>query len=57
MKLEFGYGNTVQIAEIDDSNVIDVLRPNEVEIGLRGEDEVKRALSVPSGTPKLREFV
>ncbi len=57
MKLEFGYGSTVQAVEVPDQNVIGVLLPNVVEKGLTGEAEVRRALASPVGTPRISEIV
>lgn len=57
MKLEFGLGTGTQTVEVPDKNLLGVLRANEVELGLTGEDEVRRALAGPIGSPKLRDIV
>jgi len=57
MKLNFGFGSGIQTVEVPDSNLKSVLMPNEVEVDLKGEDEVRRALAEPIGTPKLRDIV
>ncbi len=57
MKLEFGFGTTVQTVELPDENVMDVLHANQVEHELMGEEEVRRALSQPVGAPLLSEVV
>ena len=57
MKLEFGFGTSVQTAEVPDKNLIGVLHANDVPVGLTGEAEVKRALSEPIGSPRLKEIV
>ena len=57
MKLEFGFGTTVQAVELPDENVMDVLHANQVEHELMGEEEVRRALSQPVGAPLLSEVV
>lgn len=40
-----------------DKNLAGVLMPNQVERGLVGEAEVRRALESPIGSPRLREIV
>ena len=57
MKLEVGIGNRVQSVEIPDNSLQQVLLPNEVKRGLTGEAEVRRALSAPIGSPRLKEIV
>ena len=57
MKLEFGFGTTIQEVEVPEKNVVSILEPNKVEIGLVGEEEVRRAMSNPIGAPPLREVV
>ena len=57
MKLELGIGNRVQSVSIPDSSLQQVLLPNDVKRGLTGEAEVRRALSSPIGTPRLKEIV
>ena len=57
MKLQFGIGSGFQEAEVPERNLLGVLHENEVEQGLTGEEEVRRALSEPIGTPRLRDIV
>ena len=57
MKIEVGFGSGTQTVEVPDRCVLSVLTPNEVEIGLRGAEEVKRALDTPIGSAPLRELV
>lgn len=57
MKVSFGFGTGMQQAEIPEKNLLGVLRANEVAAGLTGEAEVRRALSEPVGSLRLREIV
>ena len=57
MKLRFGIGSGFQEAEVPEGNLLGVLHENEVEPGLTGEAEVRRALSEPIGAPRLRDIV
>ena len=57
MRLSFGLGTGVQEVEVPEKNLLGVLHANEVELGLTGEDEVRRALAEPIGSPRLREIV
>ncbi|MGM9521484.1 MAG: nickel-dependent lactate racemase [Oscillospiraceae bacterium] len=57
MELELGFGTGVQKVSIPDKNLACVLVPNEVKKELTGEAEVRRALSEPIGTPRLRDIV
>ncbi len=57
MKLEFGFGNTVQYVDVPEANLMGILGHNEVELGLTGEEEVRRALYAPIGSPQLRDIV
>ncbi len=57
MKLTFGFGTGVQEVTLPEENLLGVLTGNEVAPGLRGEEEVRRALQDPIGTPPLREIV
>lgn len=57
MKIELGFGKGVQAVEIPDKNLRGILTPNDVPHGLMGEEEVRRALAAPIGTPLLREIV
>lgn len=57
MKLEFGFGTGIQRAEVPEKNLLAVLSPNKVKLGLTGEDEVIRALQNPIGSKPLGEIV
>ena len=57
MELEIGFGSGTQKLTVPDEYVMDVLHANSVETGLTGQEEVRRALSAPIGTPRLREIV
>ena len=57
MEIELGFGSGVQKVSVPDKNLLAVLLPNDVERELTGEDEVRRALREPIGTPRLRDIV
>ena len=57
MKLEFGFGNGVQVVEVPEKNLMGVLMSNDVPKGLMNEEEVARALANPIGTPRVGEIV
>ncbi len=57
MKIELGIGTSAQEVSIPDGNLMEVLTPNAVEYDLTGEEEVRRALQDPIGSPYLRELV
>ncbi len=57
MKLSFGFGTGTQEVEVPEENLMGVLHANEVETGLTGEAEVRRALSEPIGSSRLRDLV
>lgn len=57
MRLEFGFGQGMQIVEAPDRNVIGVLMPNEVNPERVGEAAVAHALAHPIGAKRLCELV
>lgn len=57
MKFKIGFGDGVRMLNIPDGNVLQVLHANEVSYDLTGEEEVRRALAEPIGTPRLRDIV
>ena len=57
MELKIGFGSGTQKLTVPDEYVMDVLHANSVETGLTGQEEVRRALAAPIGTPRLREIV
>lgn len=57
MKIKLGFGTTEQEVELPQKNILNILTPGQVEYALTGEEEVKRALEHPIGSPRLREIV
>lgn len=57
MKIELGFGKGVQTVEVPEKNVLDILLPNKVELGLTGAAEVVRALENPIGSARLKDIV
>ncbi len=57
MHFKYGFGKTYKEFDIDDSRIIAELRQNEVDVGLTGQDEVRRALTEPIGSPSLSRIV
>jgi nickel-dependent lactate racemase len=57
MEWELAFGKGHQILCIPDRYRVTTLRPNAVEAGLTGEQEIIRALQNPAGTPRLCEIV
>ncbi len=57
MRLSFGYGDGEQIVTLPDQNVLEILTPNVVELGLTGQEAVADALQNPIGTPRLSQIV
>lgn len=57
MRMEIGFGFCPQTLEIPDANLDGVMEPNPVAVTTRGEEEVRRALADPIGTPRLRDIV
>ena len=55
MKIEVGYGNTVQTVEVPDRNLLQILRANPApdQAGPGGEEAVRQALAHPIGSPVL----
>ena len=57
MKIEFGYGNSVQMVEIPDRNLMAVLESNPFQHERRGRQAVEYALDNPIGAPLLENLV
>ncbi len=57
MDIQLNYAKTVLDLTIPDDYLMDVLKPNDVEVDLTGEAEVRRSLEHPIGSPKLRDIV
>ena len=59
MKIEVGYGNTVQTVEVPDKNLLQILRANPApdQAGPGGEEAVRQALAHPIGSPGLDEII
>ena len=56
-KLSFGFNEGSQEVSLPEGNLLGVLEHNRVEIGLTGQEEVRRALHNPIGSPRLRDIV
>lgn len=57
MRLEFGFGDGVQVAFAPDANVLGILTPNDVPLGATGADAVVEALKNPIGAPRLSDII
>ena len=57
MKLEIGFGSTPQTVEIPDSNIIGIIKPNDIDHPVKGTVLVIESLRNPIGSPELREIV
>lgn len=57
MKLEFGYGNTVQTVEVPEKNLLAVLHANEMTHERKGSAAVRYALEHPIGADRLSRLV
>lgn len=57
MNIDFGLGNTTQSVTVPARNLLGILCANETEYELTGAAEIRRALSEPIGTPRLRDIV
>ncbi len=57
MKIRLNIGDTSQLLEMDDENVLGVLHANPVPHGRTGAEEVRYALEHPIGTGRLNEIV
>lgn len=56
MKIDFGFGTSVQTVDVPEGNLLGILTANDVPRALTDEAEVARALENPIGTPRLREI-
>lgn len=56
MKLSFGYGNTTQDVEVQEKNLIAVLRANSINHERQGANAVKYALENPIGSQRLCDY-
>lgn len=57
MECSVGYGKGNLKFSIEDSNFLANLIPNKLEIGISGQDEIRRALMEPISSKPLREIV
>ena len=56
MKVEFGYGKTVQVVDIPDKNLDGILMANDIKHERLGPDAVKYALENPIGSARLKDL-
>lgn len=54
--VKMGFGKEKIDVNIPTANLADILTPNEVEVGLTGEDEVIRAIQNPIGSERLSKL-
>ncbi len=54
--VKMGFGKEKIDVKIPSANLADILTPNEVEVGLTGEDEVIRAIENPIGSERLSKL-
>ena len=57
MKLTFGIGTRTEEVEVPEKNLMGVLMPNKVALGLTGEEEIRRALENPIASKRLKDIV
>lgn len=57
MEYSLKFGKSKMNLIIDNNNIIGVLTPNEIEVGLTGTDEVKRAMENPIASERLKSIV
>lgn len=57
MNIQFGYGNGKIDVEMPEAQVISILKPNSVPVGLTGVQEVERSLRAPIGSERLCNIV
>lgn len=57
MQLKYGFGQGEMLVEVPEQNLLGELHANQVELGLTGVDEIKRALLHPIGSPRLCDIV
>jgi nickel-dependent lactate racemase len=57
MDIQFGYGNSKIDVELPEAQVISILKPNNVPVGLTGVQEVERSLRAPIGSKRLCNIV
>ncbi len=56
MKLEFGYGNTIQTVDVDDSLLLAELLPVHPEVNCSESTEIERSLDEPIGCAGIEEL-
>lgn len=57
MDIKLRFGKESARLNIEEKNIVGILEPNYVEIKMTGREEVKRALSSPIGTSRLKDIV
>lgn len=57
MNFELGYGKSGITAEIQDNNLLQIIKPNPVNVPVGGRAEVKRSLEQPIGAERLSGIV
>lgn len=57
MELTFRLGSRSEIVSVPEDSLLGVLTPNQVDVSLTGETEVRRSLSSPINSPPLKDVV
>jgi lactate racemase len=57
MNITLGFGKGKVLMDIDAAKIVGVLKPNPVPTDTSGEEEIRRALFNPIGTPRLKDIV
>lgn len=57
MRLEFGYGSGVQAVEVEERQLLGVLRPTPIDVPETEAALLAQALDAPIGAPRLEELV
>ena len=57
MKIDFGFGRSVQSVEIPDANLLGILHAGEAPKIASEEEEIRRALREPVGSPSLSKII
>jgi len=57
MKFKLAFGRDTVDLEVNNDNLLDVIKPNPISVQVSGREEVKRAIENPIGTKRLKDIV